>query len=418
MQIRKSKLLIATILLILLLSTSVTRAHAFTSGQSASLVIGQKDFTSNSVGGSQNGFSAPGWTIFDSSGNLWVGDVHSSRVLEFKPPFSTGMQASLVIGQPDFEASTKATSQSGLAAHYVIGIAFDSSGSLWVADHDNDRVLEFKPPFSTGMPASLVIGQKDFDHGLPGRSTDGLIAPVAVYFDHSGNLWVLDGGNGRVLEFKPPFANGMSASLVIGQANFETREPSTTRSTLGKDTDSDLTFDPSGNLWVSDTGNNRVLEFKPPLSNGMNASLVIGQPDFVSRQSTLSQSGLSTFPYGGGVTFDESGNLWVGDSNNNRVLGFEPPFTTGMSASRVIGQQDFTTNATSTAQNGLNHPEYPRFDSSGNLWVTDEQNNRVLEFSSTPVPDFPTASLAIIAVASLAVVALILRRFPLRRLPN
>ena len=252
MQARKSaasKLLIIATLTLLLLSTSVTRAHAFTNGQSASLVIGQKDFTSGSRGGaSQSGLGGPSYAIIDSSGNLWVSDSHSSRVLEFKPPFSTGMNASLVIGQPNFETSAKVTSQSGTVG--PVGLAFDSSGNLWVGDSGNNRVLEFKPPFSTGMPASLVIGQKDFALALPGRSTDGLFEPAGVNFDHSGNLWVLDGGNGRVLEFLPPFVNGMNASLVIGQADFESHQLSPTQSVLGSDRFGDLTFDSSGNLWV------------------------------------------------------------------------------------------------------------------------------------------------------------------------
>jgi hypothetical protein len=98
---------------------------------------------------------------------------------------------------------------------------------------------------------------------------------------------------------------------------------------------------------------------------------------------------------------------WVGDSHNNRVLEFEPPFSTGMSASLVIGQQDFTTNAPSTKQNGLGNPFHLCFDSSGNLWVSGHGNNRILESTSTAVPEFPTASLAITAVASLAVVAVV-----------
>ena len=38
------------------------------------------------------------------------------------------------------------------------GLAFDSSGNLWVADSSNNRVLEYKAPFTTGEAASLVLG--------------------------------------------------------------------------------------------------------------------------------------------------------------------------------------------------------------------------------------------------------------------
>ncbi len=425
MRVRKSaasKLLIATILSMLLLGTSGTRAHAFTNGQNASLVIGQSDFTSTHSATSQSGLNFPDRVRFDPSGNMWVADQNNNRLLEFKPPFFTGMQASLVIGQPNFTSNAPATSQSGLDATNTLTIlhfGFDSLGNLWVADIDNNRVLEFKPPLSNGMAASLVIGQKSFTTAIAGGSNNGLRAPDGLAFDHSDNLWVIDQSNHRILEFRPPFSSGMSASLVIGQPDLQTTsdQRSLTRSGLSGKDGSDLTFDSSGNLWVGDGGNNRVLEFSPPFTNGMNASLVIGQKSYTTSKASTTQNGLRIQPDGyEGVAFDPTGNLWVGDFSNNRILEFVPPFSTGMSASLVIGQQDFTTGTSATTQNGLSGPTGLVFDSSGSLWVPDVYNNRVLEFTLTPIPEFPTASLAIIALASLAVVAVITRRFSVRRL--
>ena len=388
-------LLIASVVTVLLLSTLDSRAYAFTNGQSASIVIGQKDFASAEIATSQKGLILPVKVVFDPSGNLWVGDAGNNRVLEFRPPFSTDMEASLVIGQPNFTAGAPATTQSGLRGQVfdegVMGLGFDSSGNLWVADSPNNRVLEFKTPFSIGISASSVIGQKDFDTALQGGSRDGLNFPSAVAFDRSDNLWVLDQFNNRVLEFKPPFSDGMNASLVIGQIDFETSASSTTQSGLGGGVIGDLAIDPSGNLWVGDAGNNRVLEFKLPFSSGMNASLVIGQASFVTKSSSMTESGLTGF-YGAGVAFDPTGNLWVGDTYNNRILEFQPPFSPGMDASLVIGQQNFRTSTSSTSQSGLSAPSHLGFDSSGNLWVPDYSNNRVLEFSSSSSSVTPTTS--------------------------
>ena len=95
-------LLTATIVMLLLIGTYGTRAYAFTNGQNASIVIGQKDFTSHAQATSQSGLAVPEQVDFDSSGNMWVLDSANFRVLEFKPPFTTNMGASLVIGQPNF----------------------------------------------------------------------------------------------------------------------------------------------------------------------------------------------------------------------------------------------------------------------------------------------------------------------------
>ena len=308
-------------------------------------------------------------------------------MLEFRPPFSIGMDASLVIGQPSFTEKTPATTQSGLRGgtdfEGTVELGFDSSGNLWVGDRGNNRVLEFMPPFSTGMSASVVVGQENFTTGISRFSRDGLNAPGEVAFDRVGNLWVLDQNNNRVLEFEPPFTNGMNASMVIGQVDFKTFAYSTTQSGLGSGSFGDLAIDHSGNLWVGDTGNSRVLEFIPPFSDGMDASLVIGQTSFVTRISSLTESGLGGGLLALGVAFDPAGNLWVGDCKFNRILEFQPPFSTGMSASVVIGQQSFRTSTASTTQNGLVCPYHLGFDKSGNLWVPDVANNRVLEFSSS-----------------------------------
>lgn len=49
-------------------------------------------------------------------------------------------------------------------------------------------------------------------------------------------------------------------------------------------------------------------------------------------------------------------SLWVTDSANNRMLMFEPPLTTGMNASVVIGQPNFTSSTAFTSVNGLSGP--------------------------------------------------------------
>ena len=147
-------------------------------------------------------------------------------------------------------------------------------------------------------------------------------------------------------------------------------------------------------------------------NRGQHRSLVVGQPDFRTGGAVTSQVGLN-IQGGGGLAFDSLGNLWVGDYGNNRVLEFKPPFSTGMPASLVIGQNDFPTalpggsGGVAGGPDELLRPGGVAFDHSGNLWIVDTGNNRILEFTSTPVPEFPIASLAIIAMVSLAVVALV-----------
>jgi hypothetical protein len=101
---------------------------------------------------------------------------------------------------------------------------------------DNSRVLEFEPPFSNGMSASLVLGQTDFTQTLPNQSSAAeapptsatLSYPEQISFDSSGRLFVADSFNNRTLVFVPPFSNDMNASIVIGQPNFTSATEATT----------------------------------------------------------------------------------------------------------------------------------------------------------------------------------------------
>ena len=323
--------------------------------------------------------------------NLWVVDNPNHRVLRYKPPFQDGMNADLVIGQPDFTTNTEIVSQNGL--YNPIGIRFDPSGNLWVVDSAPDRVLEYSPPFSNGMNAALVIGQNSFTTDTGGVTQNGLNGPTRVAFDALGNLWVSDSGNNRVLGYSPPFSNGMNAVLVIGQNSFTTFTPATSQNGLRNPTG--IAFDAHGNLWVADTSNNRVIEFIPPFTSGMNASYVIGQTGFYNQNPATSQNGLWNPT---GVVFDKQGNLWVADPSNNRVLRYSHPFTDGMPADLVIGQgqvnaqPSFTTNTKAKGKNGLVSPnavalglDTERQPFEQTLWVSDYGNARVLEFRQAPL---------------------------------
>jgi len=317
----------------------------FSTGEAANVVLGQGSFTTAGAALTATGMTFPYGAAEDSAGNIYVADYGNNRVLQFKQPLSNGMSASLAIGQPDFVTGTSNTTQNGL--HQPLGLAFDSSGNLWVTDIGNHRILQYKPPFATGMNASLVLGQANFTSGGHATTSSGLWNPSYIAFDGSGNLWVGDAGNNRVLEFKPPFATGMAASLVIGQANFVSSGAATTASGLAYP--AGIAFDSGGNLWVGELVNNRVLQFQPPFTSGMSAALALGQASFTTNAAATTQSGLSG-PYG--IGFDSSGNLWVADGGNSRTLQFTPPFSNNQKASLVLGQANFTSNTGATTATG------------------------------------------------------------------
>ena len=253
------------------------------------------------------------------------------------------------------------------------GLAFDQSGNLWVADSQNNRVLEFRPPFSNDMNAAVVIGQTNLQRTDAATAANRMNNPMYVTFDASSNLWVSDSSNNRLLEFQPPFFTGMNSSLVIGQEKFTTAfENNTTQNSLSNP--GQVAFDSSGNLWVPDGGNGRILEYQPPFTTGMNASLVLGEPDFTHRycdphslgiQTRCSNHSSLTGPTE--VAFDQKGNLWAPEawSSTFGISVFKPPFSDGMHPSFRFDSV--------YAQNLA-------FDSDGDLWIACWFCGHVAEF--------------------------------------
>ena len=243
-------------------------------------------------------------------------------------------------------------------------VAIDRSASppvLYVADAANNRVLAWKNAagFTKGDFADKVIGQRDFlPTGAKGPGSDlstGLNSPVGLAVDKSGNLYVIDAGNNRVVRYTAPFQQTsplLAVDLILGQpdpssrlANQGQQSPSATTLSFtsgGGALHAGLAFDSAGNLWVTDAGNNRVLRFSAgALAQGVNqpaADSVLGQGDFLSSALPFNPQriGKNFLAAPSSVAFDPQGRMYVTD-DGNRVLVYVPPFFSGAPASRIMG---------------------------------------------------------------------------------
>jgi prepilin-type N-terminal cleavage/methylation domain-containing protein len=230
-----------------------------------------------------NEFSNAYRLAVDSSGNVWVNDNGNNRVLKFS---STGSWLMTIGGASSDQcagAYYNASSCSYLYGHtnccapnasscsctrgsssgqfsnvngYAVGIAIDSSGNVWVPDVDNNRVEEFNSTTgayinSVGAGYNGVSGSI----GSAGTTNGALTSPMDVHFDSSGNLWVISAGSGKgsVDEFNPTTYAWMQTAI--------TAVSGTSADGAFYSTPSVSTFDPSGNLWIADSGNNRVQQF-------------------------------------------------------------------------------------------------------------------------------------------------------------
>ena len=177
-------------------------------------------------------------------------------------------------------------------------VAYDSnSGSIFVADNGNNRIMRFKLNNSTGE--IIAVG-----NGI-GLNNTQLSHPSGIYYDSfstslliantnahniirwqiGNNYWTVTHGN----------LNGFN-----GTSSTEFYSPS------------DITLDPMGNMYVVDRFNQRIQFFQNGQSNG---STIAGQTGINGNTSTL-------LNYPSSVTFDNQLNLYVVDRSNHRIQKF------------------------------------------------------------------------------------------------
>ena len=142
---------------------------------------------------------------------------------------------SRIVGHPQAELLSVISSAPNLVEGRELwgpnGIALDTSVTpniLYVSDTFNNRVLAWKNAtgFTSGQPADLVIGQQDMYRTSaqgPGQQFQtGLNSPTGLAVDSNGNLYVADSGNNRILRFPKPFAN---AGLAVSRSLYRPAEP-------------------------------------------------------------------------------------------------------------------------------------------------------------------------------------------------
>lgn len=235
--------------------------------------------------------------------------------------------------------------------------------------------------------ADLVLGQSDFVTSTSGSpvSSFSMSSPIGIAIDPlTRKVFVADSDNNRVLRYSSAssLSIGAGAEAVFGQPSFSSS--GSALSQQGMSRPAGLFFDRRGRLWVADTNNNRVLMFEAASyrSSHPHAEKVVGQPDFSTGSSGTTASKLDD-PYG--VCVDSQDRLWVSDDDNNRVLRFESisakPIQNA-SADGVLGQANFTTSAQGSGSSGLQGPIGISISSAGTLFVACNSTNRVMVFNN------------------------------------
>jgi large repetitive protein len=281
---------------------------------------------------------------------------------------------------------------------------------LFFPDTNNNRVLVYNLDSSNNLLDRYpdnVIGQTDLFRRTPclvDAVCSGLVAGMA-YDAANKRLFVSDSGRHRILVYDvTTITNGESAINVLGQTDFITNTSGLSSTKLNDVRG--LEYDAANNrLYAVDFVNKRVLVFDvASITDGEAAVNVLGQPDFTTANTTVSQSGIGTGPTD--VELDVANNrLFVAIRGDNRVLVYNvSSITDGEAAVNVLGQALFTTSTAGATQRGMSQPAGIEYDSVNNrLFVAQEAQHRVLVYDTATIVD-GEAAIAVIGQANFTTV--------------
>lgn len=389
-------------------------APAFTTFQSASVVIGQPDFTSGYPRQNPDAPSAAANTLDHpasavdyaaDSDLLFIGDTLSSRVLAFRGiPDVNNANAAFVVGQPDFSTTAGETSQEKIRRAQGISA---QAGKLLIADPDSHRVTIYNHvPESWPAPADVVLGQENFE------DFNNACAPHRFNHVHNqfvtpeGKLLVADANNNRVLVWNEiPEEIGTLPDLVLGQSRLDlcaANDDNQSGVTGPTEVPTARTLRHPTGIWsdgerlvIVDNYNHRVLLWHTfPQENFTPADVVLGQgnmhtavpndDDIDGETDAAPTARVVNYPWS---TWFENNQLFVADADNNRVLVWNGwPEESFAPADVVLGQERFDAFA---ANGGTEAPTARTFDHpmgvrvvKDKLMITDTNNSRVLIFEA------------------------------------
>lgn len=299
----------------------------------------------------------PAAVALDPAGNLFIADTGTQRVRE--------AGAAGIIGTI---AGTGVADAAAGDLHSPMGVAASASGDVIVADTGNHRILRV-----SGGAVSTIAGIGTAGAGPEGQAAlqTALHGPRGVCLDPraataAGTLYIVDTGNHRVLRLAAsgqlqtvagngsPGATGDGGPARLAQLN----QPSA------------CAADSAGSLYIADTANHRIRKVS---ASGVIATIAgVGQSGAGGDEGPAVSAALDG-PQG--VAVDGAGNVYLADTGNNRIREVTPDGIIHTIAGQ--GAAGFAGDGGPALAAQLDAPAGLALDSAGNLYFADTGNNRV-----------------------------------------
>jgi len=312
-------------------------------------------------------FTFPSSVFLDSGGNLLVADTFNQRIRRIN---AAGV-ISTVAGNGTRAFSGDAGLATSAALNNPQGAVVDAAGNLFIADTFNNRLRRV----SGGMISTAAgNGSNKFSGDGGPASSAALNTPQGLASDTAGNTYFADLANHRVRRIN---AAGVITTVAgTGVQGFSGDGGPAASAALSSPTA--VAVDAAGNLYIADTGNNRVRKISPTLTittaagTGVAGSSGDGGPATVA---TLNQPS--------GVALDNAGSLYISDAGNQRVRRV----TAAGNISSIAGNgtPGYTGDNGPGAAAQLSSPAGLAVDSAASVYVADSGNNRIRRITSAGI---------------------------------
>lgn len=308
----------------------------------------------------------PTAVAFDTSGNVYIADAINNVIR--KVSVSTG-HVSNFAGTGNLGYSGDGGAASNATLNGPTGVALDSSGNVYIADSENNvirRVSAITGDISTFAGSA---GQGNTGDGGPATSAT-LFGPVSIAFDGSGDLFIADSQNRVVREVSATSGN-ISTAAGNGNAFYNgDGQPATSASIF---LPAGLASDSSGNLYIADMNNHLIR--KVTAATGY-ISTIAGVPGHHGYNGDGGAATSAWLNNPQAVVLDSSGNLYIADSNNNRIR--EVAASNGhISTITGNGTAGYSGDGGPATSGEIQYPEGVALDSSGNVFISDTFNDRI-----------------------------------------
>jgi YD repeat-containing protein len=296
----------------------------------------------------------------------------TGNVIETQGPAAAGEDKTV---PPAFAAQFGKAGSEGGQFKEPRSTALASNGDVYVLDAGNSRIEElsssgtFLQTFGWGVSngkAELEVCKASCKAGISGSGNGQLKSPYGLAVDSKGDLWVADTGNDRVQEFNSK-GEYVTQFGKEGTAEGQFKEPKA------------IAVASNGDVYVADTLNNRVQElgekgeFLAAFGFGVSNEKAEYEVCTSGCKTGISGSGNGQFNGPTGIAIASNSDVWVADRSNNRVEEFgEKHEYLSKSGSSGSGNGQFK------------EPEGVAIESStGDLWVVDTGNGRLQKLSSS-----------------------------------